>query len=113
MTKGFIVLMPQDFRAEDYEEQIRKIIENIYEDLDFFDVHQNKIFTIINKFSTGGIYTASNSDEDLDDIPYKMMEVILDLCTEIGCVVTTLDLMDGEDFILNLRENEDKLSELL
>lgn len=41
------------------------------------------------------------------------MGIILDLCVKMEWVVTPLDLTDGEDFIVNLREYEDKIEELL
>jgi hypothetical protein len=113
MTKGYIVLLPQDFSAEDFEDEIKEIVIETYDETDEieFDEHKKELFNAINNFSDGGVCYAN--DERDEDLPWKVMGIILDLCAKMEWVITPLNLTDGEDFIVNLREYEDRIEELL
>ena len=112
MTYGHIVLVPQKFSAEEYEDQIKEIILNRTRsdtgDMGYM-TYRKEILGLINKFAKNGIRFESETDYEA---PWNINEIIIELFEELDCIITKIDI-DGDGFILNLREYSEKIEELL
>lgn len=112
MTDSYIVLLPEHFSAEEHEDEIRNIILDLYSDTDEieFEFHKRELMKLINDFASDGVFYADQDNND--DLPWHLLKVLYELCSDLECLITTIRA-DGDGFIVNLREWEEKLNDLL
>jgi len=111
MNKIYIVLMPEGFIAQEYEDKIKEIISNeLDSDEDQFSKYKNSIMSMLKNFAKGPgvIY----DDDNEYDLPISASDIIIPLCEELECIISSYETY-GDQFIINLREFDDKITELL